>query len=138
MNDNSPQPASGTGQRMFSSILDVVERTGNRLPDPITLFVLFVAIVMIASALASSFNVSATHPGTGEEIQAVNLFSKDNIQRIFLEMPQTFAQFPPLGLVLVVMLGIGVADRTNLIGIALTAFVSSVPGWLLSASVVFA
>ncbi|MEX0685034.1 MAG: AbgT family transporter [Balneolales bacterium] len=126
------------GQRIFSSALDTVERVGNKLPDPITLFVIFVGIVMIVSALASAFNVSAIHPGTGEEVSAVNLFSKENIQRIFLEMPSTFAEFPPLGLVLVVMLGIGVADKTNLIGIALSAFVSSVPGWLLSASVVFA
>ncbi|MEX0779441.1 MAG: AbgT family transporter [Balneolales bacterium] len=141
MSDTTDQPSSSPKtlvQRIFSRALDSVERIGNKLPDPITLFVIFVAIVMIASALASAFNLSATHPGTGEEISAVNLFSKENIQRIFQEMPQTFAEFPPLGLVLVVMLGIGVADKTNLIGVALSAFVSSVPGWLLSASVVFA
>ncbi|MEX0773632.1 MAG: AbgT family transporter [Balneolales bacterium] len=141
MSDTPEQSASSPrslGQRIFSRALDSVERIGNKLPDPITLFVIFVAIVMIVSALASAFNVSAIHPGTGEEVNAVNLFSKDNLQRIFLEMPQTFAEFPPLGLVLVVMLGIGVADKTNLIGVALSAFVSSVPGWLLSASVVFA
>lgn len=119
-------------------MLNLVERGGNALPDPVTLFVIFIGLVMVSSAIAAALGVSVVHPGTGEVITAENLFSAENIQRLLVEMPQTFASFPPLGLVLVVMLGIGVADKTGLISAALTAFVRSVPGSLLTAAIVFA
>ena len=119
-------------------MLDRVERAGNALPDPVTLFFLLIAIVMVASWIASALSVSAVHPGTSETIAVDNLFSADNIRRLFVEMPETFAAFPPLGLVLVVMLGIGVADKTGLISAALSAFVRSVPDALLTGALVFA
>jgi aminobenzoyl-glutamate transport protein len=116
--------------------LNFVERTGNRLPDPITLFVLFIGLVLFLSWFAWLLGASATHPGTGEEIRAVNLLTGESIQRILVEMPRTFTDFPPLGLVLVVMIGIGVAERTGLIETSLKAFVRSVPGWLVTAALV--
>ncbi len=126
-------------KRSFSDrALDYIERTGNALPDPVTLFFIFIAIVMIASWIAHTADVSVVHPGTDEVIAADNLFSAENIRRLLTEMPETFAAFPPLGLVLVVMLGIGVADKTGLISAALKAFVSSVPDVLLTAALVFA
>ena len=78
------------------------------------------------------------HPGTDETITADNLFSDENIRRLFTDMAETFADFPPLGLVLVVILGIGVADKTGLISAALKSFVASVPNTLLTAALVFA
>src|SRR5690625_4938331 len=122
----------------FNRFLDVVERGGNKLPDPVTLFLILIGVVMLVSLLASALGLSAIHPGTGESIDAVSLFSSDNIQRLFVEMPQTFAYFPPLGMVLLVMLGIGVADKTGFIAAALRASVSNVPPFLLSAAVVLA
>jgi aminobenzoyl-glutamate transport protein len=116
--------------------LDFVERTGNRLPDPITLFVIFMGLVLVASWLSHVAGAAATHPGTGEEIRAVNLLTGESIQRILIEMPRTFTDFPPLGLVLVVMIGIGVAERTGLIETALKAFVRGVPDWLVTAAIV--
>jgi aminobenzoyl-glutamate transport protein len=125
--------------RSFSDrALDYIERTGNALPDPVTLFFIFIAIVMVASWITHMAGVSVVHPGTEEVITADNLFSSENIQRLFTDMAETFASFPPLGLVLVVMLGIGVADKTGLIGAALQAFVSSVPNSLLTAALIFA
>src|SRR5690606_26682070 len=60
------------------------------------------------------------------------------IRRIFTEMPQTFTAFPPLGVVLVSMLGIGVAEQTGLIGAALKLIVASVPSRWMTASIVLA
>jgi len=122
----------------FNRFLDLVELSGNKLPDPVTVFVIIIALVMITSLISALFNVTVTHPGTSEQIEAVNLFSGENIQRIFTEMPETFAEFPPLGLVLVVMLGIGVADRTGLISTSLKRFVEGTPPSLITASIVFA
>jgi aminobenzoyl-glutamate transport protein len=123
---------------LLMKILNKVEYAGNKLPQPVTLFVILIFIVLITSWLAGLLNVSATHPGTGEEIRAVNLLSADQIQRIFVNMTTTFTSFPPLGMVLVVMLGIGVAERTGLIAVGLRAFVSWMPPWLITVALVTA
>ncbi len=129
---------TGLFRSLVLGSLDRIERVGNRLPDPITLFAILIALVMVASWIASVAGVSAVHPGTQADIEPVNLFSAEQIQRILAEMPQTFAAFPPLGLVLVVMLGIGVAERSGLIETGLRAFVGSVPPKLVTATIVFA
>jgi aminobenzoyl-glutamate transport protein len=130
---------SDTQERSLSDrALDYIERTGNALPDPVTIFFIFIGLVMVASWIAATADISVVHPGTDETITADNLFADDNIRRLFTDMAETFADFPPLGLVLVVMLGIGVADKTGLIGTALKSFVTSVPDTLLSAALVFA
>jgi aminobenzoyl-glutamate transport protein len=134
MSTSSPTASQSWSDRL----LDRVERVGNALPDPVTLFFLLIGIVMLVSWIASMAGLSAVHPGTDETIVVDNLFSAENVRRLFVEMPETFAAFPPLGLVLVVMLGIGVADKTGLISAALSAFVRSVPDVLLTAALVFA
>lgn len=122
----------------FQKILDKVERVGNKLPQPVTLFVMLMGIVLVASFIASLFGVKAVHPGTGNTIEAVNLLDAAGIQRIFTEMVTVFTDFPPLGLVLVVMLGIGVAEKSGLIAVSLRAFVKSVPSKLITFSIVTA
>lgn len=126
--------------RLAARGLDFVERVGNKLPDPVTLFVILMALVAAISWIMAKLGVSVVHPdpNRAEEIHAVNLLTKENIQRFLLEMPATFTDFPPLGLVLVVMLGIGIAERTGLIAVGLKAFVGSVPRSLVTAAVVFA
>lgn len=123
---------------LFQRMLDRVERAGNKLPQPVTLFVILVFFVLIASWIFSMLGVSAVHPGSKEEIKAVNLLSSEGIQRIFVNMVKVFTDFPPLGLVLVVMIGIGVAERTGLIAASLKAFVASVPKGLITFSIVTA
>lgn len=129
---------NGMVRRFILRTLQGVERVGNRLPDPVTLFVIMIFLVLVASWVAALFNLGALHPGTGERISAVNLFAAENLQRIFVEMHRTFTGFPPLGLVLVVMLGIGVAERTGLVATALRLFVRSVPKQFITAAVVLA
>jgi aminobenzoyl-glutamate transport protein len=135
---DKPAEEKKTKRSFFNWFLDVVEKGGNKLPDPVTVFVIIIAIVMLISLISYMMGVSVIHPNTGEEIEAVNLFSGENIQRMFSEMPQTFAEFPPLGLVLVVMLGIGVADRTGLVTTSLKRFVEGTPSSLITAAIVFA
>lgn len=130
--------AEKTESGFVQKMLDKVERAGNKLPQPVTLFLILIAIVLLSSWIASMFNLGAVHPGTGKRIEAVNLLDGEGIQRIFTSMVKTFTDFPPLGLVLVVMLGIGVAERSGLIAAALKAFVSSVPSKLITFSIVTA
>lgn len=119
-------------------VLDKVEVGGNKLPQPVTLFAILMLMVLVASWIAGMMNITAVHPGTGQEITAVNLLSADGIRRIFTDMVTVFANFPPLGLVLVVMLGIGVSERSGFIAAALKSFVSGVPKMAITFSIVTA
>lgn len=130
--------AKGTKESAFQRVLDSVERVGNRLPQPVTLFFILIVIVLLSSVVLSKAGVSAVHPGTGARVETVNLLTTEGLQKIFTQMVKVFTDFPPLGLVLVVMLGIGVAERTGLIAAALKAFVSSVPRGLITFSIITA
>ena len=122
----------------FLRLLDVVERVGNRLPDPITLFALFALLVVLASWLASMAGLAAVHPGTGDTISAVNLLSAEGVRRMLTQAVANFTAFPPLGLVIVVIIGIGVTEHSGLIAVALKALVGAVPRSFLTATLVFA
>jgi aminobenzoyl-glutamate transport protein len=68
---------------------------------------------------------------------ARSLLTRDGLFYALSTMVQNFIAFPPLGVVLVGMLGIGVAERTGLIGAALRSFMLIVPGRLLTPAMVF-
>lgn len=127
----------------FKRVLDKVEIVGNKLPQPVTLFAMLMGIVLLLSWIFGG--VTVLKPGTGGEtgiaadyITVQNLLTKEGLQRIFTSMVNVFATFPPLGLVLVVMLGIGVAEHTGMIAVALKVFVSKVPKYLITFSIVVA
>jgi len=120
------------------SALDLVERAGNRLPHPVTLFVILAAIVLAGSAVTASFGLAVTHPRTGETVQAVSLLNRAGIQRVFTRAVENFASFAPLGTVLVAVIGVGVAERSGLFAALLRAMVTSVPQSLITMTVVFA
>ncbi|RNF38857.1 AbgT family transporter [Planococcus salinus] len=95
--------------------LNKVEIYGNKLPDPVTLFAVFTLIILVASAVFAQLGIKSVHPGTGEEIHVVNLLNGEGIRTIVETLVPNFTSFPPLGLVLVVMLGVGLAESTGLI-----------------------
>ena len=127
-----------TEQKGFARFLAVVERVGNALPHPATLFALFAAGVVVLSGVFSLFDLSAVNPATGEAIRPVNLMSEEGLHLILTEMIDNFTGFAPLGTVLVAMLGIGVAERSGLIGTGLRLLVLSAPPRLLTFVLVFA
>lgn len=107
--------------------LGAIERVGNLLPDPTIIFVYLIFVLMIVSAIGAALGWSASLPYPGEEAPefatlengvltytASSLFSEANIARLFTEMPRTFASFAPLGLVLTIMMGAAVAERSGL------------------------
>lgn len=118
--------------------LDWIERVGNKLPHPVTLFVIFAGFVILFSWIFSMMGVSVEHPNEPGEILAVkNLLSPEGIRYIFTSMVANFTGFAPLGTVLVTMLGIGIAERSGLISAALRAMVMSVPNQFITAALVF-
>lgn len=128
--------AEGTGR---ASILLWIERTGNRLPDPVFIFFYLILSLMVISVVASLAGISAVHPtevdretGAATIIAAQSLLSPENIRRLWVAMPETFTHFHPLGYVLVVMLGAGVAERSGLLGTAMRCGVRNAPRSLLT------
>ncbi|MEL7730756.1 AbgT family transporter [Citromicrobium bathyomarinum] len=116
-----------------------VERTGNRLPDPVFIFFYLIIALVIVSVICALTGVSALHPtevddasGMPSVIQAVSLLSPENIQRLWVEMPETFTHFHPLGYVLVVMLGAGVAERSGFFAAGMSKAVKAAPKALLT------
>jgi len=118
--------------------LAIIEKGGNALPHPATLFGLLALAVVAMSAIGTQMNLQATHPGTGKLIQPVNLVSIAGLHRILTSLVTNFTSFAPLGTVLVAMLGIGVAEGSGLIGAALRLLVLSAPKRLLTFAIVFA
>lgn len=120
-----------------------VERAGNKLPDPVFIFFWLIGILIAFSVAASLMGYSAVHPtqldeaGNAVVLSAVSLVSPENIQRLWVEMPQTFTHFHPLGYVLVVMLGAGVAERSGLFASAMREGVRGAPKFLLTPAVAF-
>ena len=119
--------------------LGFVERTGNRLPDPVFIFVWLIGILVGVSVVCAWTGVSAEHPtklaedGSGPLVlTSVSLLSTENIQKLWTEMPKTFTHFHPLGYVLVVMLGAGVAERSGLFGSSIKMALRDTPKWMLT------
>jgi aminobenzoyl-glutamate transport protein len=107
--------------------LGPIERFGNALPDPVFIFLALIAALVAVSVWAGVAGWSAVNPATGEVLRAESLLSEANVSKLLVEMPATLAGFPPLGLVLVVMLGAAVAERSGLFTALLGGSVRSIP-----------
>jgi aminobenzoyl-glutamate transport protein len=128
------QPRRSLGFRL----LDAVERIGNALPHPVTLFGILAAVVLLASWITAQMGVSAIHPRDGSAIDAVNLLDREGVRRIFTEAVRNFTGFAPLGTVLVAMLGVGLAEASGLMTVLMRGFAMSMPRSLLTAAIMFA
>ncbi|RSN43417.1 p-aminobenzoyl-glutamate transporter [Amycolatopsis sp. WAC 04197] len=111
--------------------LDGVERLGNKLPHPFWLFVLLSGVLALASWALSAAGVSAVNPATGKTVEAKNLLSADGVRMMVTDAVKSYTSFPPLGTILVVMLGVAVAERSGLLAAVLRSGVSKVsPRWV--------
>lgn len=110
-----------------NKILDLFEKVGNKLPDSVTIFVILCFLILVISYFSNKFNVTAIHPITKESIAVNNLLSKANLKQLLVEMINVFQTYPPLGVVLVAMIGIGVADKSGLLETLLNSVMVKVP-----------
>lgn len=118
--------------------LNGVEKVGNALPHPATLFGIFALLVLVFSLVFSLFNTSAVHPSTGEVYEAINLLSRDGLHMILTQMVTNFTSFAPLGIVIVAMLGIGLAENSGLITVVIRGLVLYSPEKMLTFIIVLA
>jgi aminobenzoyl-glutamate transport protein len=127
-----------TRASLLTRTLGFIERAGNALPHPATLFAGMAVLVIVVSAIAARLDLGVLHPGTGETIRPVSLLSVPGLHRVLTGLVPNFTGFAPLGTVLVAMLGIAVAEGSGLIGAALKLLVLSAPRRLLTLAIVFA
>lgn len=98
-----------------AGFLGWIEKIGNKLPDPFWLFVILSGVVAVSSWLASRAGLSAVDPSSGEEIRVENLLKGENLSRMVSDAVENFIAFPPLGVILAVMLGVAIAEKTGLL-----------------------
>ncbi len=121
----------------FQRFLDRLERVGNALPHPATLFLLLAGTVVLVSAVLSVTGLEVIHPARNEPVRAFNLLSVEGLHRIILGVLPNFINFAPLGSVLVCVLGLSIAEHSGLLSAVMRLIVQAAPGRLLTMVVVF-
>ncbi|MEM1453053.1 MAG: AbgT family transporter, partial [Planctomycetota bacterium] len=171
---DAPQTGDAGQEPNVGGFLGWIERVGNRLPDPATLFLIGTFGVMVLSALAVATDWTVVHElprpveGSDSEVRwevvmetstvektledgsvvqeaveapktskAKSLLTAEGIFWLLSSLVDNFMQFPPLGVVLVGMLGIGLAERVGLIAVLLKYLMMLVPTSLLTPAMVF-
>jgi len=128
----------GLLSRPFKKSLDWIERIGNRLPHPATLFALLALLVALLSWIAQMLSLQAVHPADQSVITVQNLLSPTGIRWIYTNVMRNFVAFPPLGYALCAMVGIGVAEGSGLFAAMIKALVLHAPTRLVTGALVLA
>ena len=138
--------SKNTGEKkvsLYNRCLNGIERVGNSLPNPIALFAIFAMAIVAISAICAAAGVSATgmliSGGELKEttVTVVSLLTKEGLQYMFTSAVNNFTTYAPLGMVLVAMLGVGVAEQSGMIHALLKRAVLVTPAKLLSPMMVF-
>ena len=116
--------------------LAAVERVGNKLPDPAVLFIALLFIVWILSWMLSGISYDVIDPRNGQALVINNQLSGSALTSFLSVMVTNFTHFHPVGVVLVAMLGIGVAEHTGFINAGLRAMMAVTARWLLTPMVI--
>lgn len=124
------KPSSG-------GILGLIERVGNKIPDITILFIMAFLAVCVLSAILSNIQFGYIHPATGKTIEITNMFSPASIVDLLSKMVTNYANFPPLSMVIVATLGIGVAEGSGYINTGLRKILSITPKRLITPMVIF-
>lgn len=117
--------------------LQFVERVGNKFPHPFMIFLYLILGLFVIAAIASSLGASVIHPGTGEEMMIKSFLSGEGIQYMFGSMIENFTGFYPLGVVLVLILGIGMAQQVGLLDAVMKRLILGAPKRIVPYAVVF-
>ncbi len=119
-------------KNQVGGILGLIERVGNKIPDITILFIGAFVICCVMSAILSQFHFGYVHPTTGKEIVVNNMLSGKNLVDLLSKMVTNYSGFPPLGMVIVATLGIGIADGSGYINTALKKILSVTPKFLIT------
>lgn len=127
---------TATPQRFV--LIRLVERLGNSLPHPFFIFAVLAILVIMSSAVMANWGVSVLHPKTQELLAIKSLLSTEGLQWMLTDAIHNFISFKPLGLVVVMTMGIGLAEQVGLLNTALRSILLWVPKSALTLMVFFA
>lgn len=114
--------------------MGVIERAGNALPHPFWLFWILAGILGVISAVLAAMNVSVISPADDKRVVVRNLFSGDGLSMATSTMVENFAAFPPMATIVVVIMGVAIAERSGFLAAGMKAGVSRVPAsWVIFA-----
>lgn len=138
-------PKRRENNRIFQRFLNYIEKIGNSLPHPITLFALFAFAVVILSAICAFLDVSAAgetiNPSTMElekqVVSAVSLLTREGLSYMLTSAVSNFTSFAPLGVVLVTMLGVGFAEGSGYLSALIRRAILSTPRGIVTPMLVF-
>jgi aminobenzoyl-glutamate transport protein len=130
--EQPPTSPPGGPPRAIDRILNAVERAGNTLPDPAALFLILLFVVWGLSAIMAPMQFAEIDPRTGDPLQVHNQLTGAAIAAFLAGMVQTFTGFHPLGVVLVALLGVGVAEHTGFINAGLKSLLEVTSKFLLT------
>ncbi|MFR9730110.1 AbgT family transporter [Saccharopolyspora sp. MS10] len=131
------EPAAPAKQTRLDRLLGLVERAGNRLPEPFLLFALLLAAVAVVSTVVAAFGVSVRIPGAEQDTPVRAALSGEGLEFLLTELPENFIGFPPMRTVLTIMLGVGLAERAGLLTALIRASFGGAPRWVLPYAVGF-
>ena len=129
----------------MQKILDVVERVGNQVPHPVMIFVYLIGIIIVLSAILAIFGVSvsyqaynpATHEIEPATTAARSLLSVAGIRFMFTGIVQNFMNFNAVGVIIIAMVGVGVAEESGLVKALIRKLVIVAPPGALTYILVF-
>jgi aminobenzoyl-glutamate transport protein len=129
----------------MQKILDTVERVGNKVPHPVVIFVILIGIVIVLSHIFYLMGVAITYqvinPETGElestRTAARSLLTADGIRFMFTGVVGNFMSFQAVGVIIVAMVGVGVAEDSGLVKALIRKLVIVAPRWALTWILVF-
>lgn len=129
-------PSATDSNPLLTRVLTWIEAAGNRLPDPAVLFASLMLLVWLLSWWLSGMQWDVIDPRTGQALVVNNLLDGQSFGEFMSRLWRVFIEFPPLGTVIVAMIGIGVADASGMINAGLRAILGVTARRLLTPMVV--
>ena len=136
--DGGKKAGNGERKSLLDRVLTAIEVVGNKLPDPAILFLLLLFVTWIASAIMAPIQFTEIDPNTGEAIRIQNQLTGEALATFMARLVTTFTSFAPLGVVLVALLGVGVAEKTGFISTGLRLILGFTPRSLLTPMLILA
>ncbi|CAM3678324.1 AbgT family transporter [Parendozoicomonas haliclonae] len=133
----SATPSASGQSGALNRFLNIIEKAGNKLPDPAIMFLYATLIVWVASFLLSGISFDLVNPRTGEAVVVNNLLTGAAMADFLSGMVTTFTGFAPLGLVLVAILGVGLADEAGYVNTGLKKLLNVTPRRFLTPMLIF-
>ncbi len=124
-------------KKKTSGILGWIERVGNKIPHPFMLFLYLLIVVGVLSFILNKMGIEEVNPGTGETFIVNNVFSGEGLTYALTNMIKNFVGFAPLGLILTMTLGLGMAEDVGFMGAFMKSTILGAPDWALVFMVMF-